>query len=147
MNVEIRRNQAVEPREIEDLRVEVGWDRSSGTYGTTLKRHLAWFTARDEGGSLIGYVSLLSDGISDALLVDLMVHPDHRHAGIGGKLVKSAVSFAKAEGVRCVQVTFEPELEQFYEECGFRLMKGGIIDFSKTEWTGTDFDASEQDHA
>lgn len=126
----------MEPREIEDLRVEVGWDRSSGTYATTLKRHLAWFTARDEGGRLIGYVSLMSDGISDALLVDLMVHPDHRHAGIGGKLVISAVSFAKAEGVRCIQVTFEPGLERFFGRCGFQILKGGIIDFATTEWNG-----------
>jgi GNAT superfamily N-acetyltransferase len=146
MQIEVKRNEAVEPREIEDLRAEIGWDRSSGTYGTTLKRHLAWFTARDDQGRLIGYASLLSDGISDALLVDLMVHPEHRHSGIGRKLVKSAVSYAKAERVRCVQVTFAPELKRFFEGCGFQILKGGIIDFADMRWDEEDFDGTDRDH-
>ena len=136
MNIEITRQGPVEPQEIEDLRAEVGWDRSRETYGEILKRHFAYYTARDADGRLIGYVSVLSDGVSDAFLLDLMVHPNYQRMGIGKRLVQSATRDVKAEGIQCVQVTFNPELEDFYAKCGFHIFKGGIIDFKSMEWDG-----------
>jgi len=136
MNPEVVRDAPVEPNEIEDLREQVGWDRSEGTYGQVLQRHYAQYTARDDAGRLVAYMSVLSDGIADAFLLDLMVHPEHQQAGLGSRLVRRAVADMKQAGVQCVQVTFNDHLEPFYAQCGFHIFKGGIIDFKNMEWDG-----------
>ena len=136
MNPEIMHQGPVRPREIEDLRETVGWDRSEGTYRDILKRHYAYYTVREADGRLIGYLSVLSDGISNAFLLDLMVHPDYQRQGIGKEFVQTAIRDMKKDGIRCVQVTFDPELEEFYARCGFHIFKGGIIDFKHMKWDG-----------
>jgi GNAT superfamily N-acetyltransferase len=129
MKPEITKDGPVDPREIENLRVAVGWDRSVGTYDQLLPRRYAYYIARGDDNGLVGYVSVLSDGIADAFLLDLMVHPEHRQTGLGSRLVKTAVEDMKHTGVQCVQVTFDNHLEPFYAQCGFHIFGGGIIDF------------------
>ena len=129
VNMKIIRDSIVEPKEIEDLREAAGWDRSEDTYQDILDRHYTYYTARNEDGRLIGYMSVLSDGISDAFLLDLVVHPLYRRKGLGTQIVKKAITDIKTAGIRCVQVTFNTDLETFYKKCGFHIFKGGIIDF------------------
>ena len=134
MEPEITRDGPVDPREIENLRAAVGWDPSEGTYENVLRRHYAYYTARAGDSELVGYVSVLSDGIADAFLLDLMVHPTHQKAGLGIGLVRRAIRDMKRAGIQCVQVTFNDDLEPFYRQCGFHIFKGGIIDFENMEW-------------
>ncbi len=129
MSPEITRDGRVDPKEIEDLRAAVGWDRCEGTYSSILKRHYAYYTVRAEDGRLIGYMSVLSDGVSDAFLLDLIVHPSFQGKDIGMRLVKRGIQDMKDAGVRCVQVTFDENLKGFYERCGFHIFGGGIVDF------------------
>jgi N-acetylglutamate synthase-like GNAT family acetyltransferase len=134
MKQEILRDGPVEPNEIADLRQAVGWDRSEGTYEKTLPRHYAHYTARGTDNRLVGYMSVLSDGVSDAFLLDLAVHPHCRKNGLGARIVRRAIRDLKEAGVRCVQVTFTDDLEPFYAQCGFHMIKGGIIDFKNMTW-------------
>ena len=127
--LEVARDTRVEPSEIEALREQVGWDRCPGTYAEILRRHYAYYTVRNHSGQLVGYLSVLSDGIADAFLLDLMVHPAYQHGGIGRLLVQTAVSDLRRAGIRCVQVTFGDHLESFYKQCWFHIFSGGIIDF------------------
>ncbi len=41
MNYNILKSGSVDPKEIEDLREAVGWDRSEGIYEQILQRHYA----------------------------------------------------------------------------------------------------------
>jgi hypothetical protein len=50
--------------------------------------------------------------------------------------VKQAITDLNEVGVKCVQVTFEDHLEQFYKQCGFFIFKGGIVDFKHMKWDG-----------
>lgn len=134
MKPKITRDGQISPKEIEDLRALVGWDRCEGTYENVLQNHFAYYAARNDDDGLIGYVSVLSDGISDAFLLDLMVRPDYQKAGLGIELVRTAIRDLKRAGIRCVQVTFNDDLEPFYKRCGFHIFKGGIIDFKNMEW-------------
>lgn len=136
MNPTIATNGPVAPAEIEDLRQVVGWDRSEGTYGHTLPRLFLHYTARDADQRLVGYLSVLSDGIGDAFLLDLMVHPQNQRAGLGSRIVRRAIREIRQAGVRCIQVTFTDELEPFYKRCGFHIAKAGVIDFNHMEWDG-----------
>jgi ribosomal protein S18 acetylase RimI-like enzyme len=134
MKPEIVRDGPVEPNEIANLRQAVGWDRSEGTYDKTLPRHYAHYTVRDADNRLVGYMSVLSNGVSDAFLLDLAVHPQCRKRGIGTRIVRRGIRDLKEAGVRCVQVTFADDLEPFYAQCGFHIFKGGIIDFNNMTW-------------
>lgn len=124
----VEKCQPVRPDEIESLRVAVGWDRMEGSYGTILPKLYAYYLVREESGNLVGFLSVLSDGVGDAFLLDLMVRPDHQNRGIGSALVKEAIRELKSAGVKCVQVTFNPELEPFFRRFGFHIFRAGIID-------------------
>jgi N-acetylglutamate synthase-like GNAT family acetyltransferase len=113
--------------QIEDLRSAVGWESMPATYDSILVHSYTHFSIMDQA-ALIGFVNVISDGIGDALLVDLMVHPDYQHQGLGKALVIQAINDLRADGIQLIQVVFEPELEAFYRECGFHIVKAGIID-------------------
>ena len=117
---------------IEDLRVTVGWDRMAGYYDRILTRSYTHFSVSD-GPCLIGFVNVISDGIGDAFLVDLMVHPAFQHQGLGQALVTRAIEGLTADGIRCIQVIFDPVLEPFYRRCGFQIVQAGIIDRGSQE--------------
>jgi len=134
MDYSILKNSMVDPKEIENLREVVGWDRSEGIYEQVLQRHYAYYTARSENGKLIGYVSALSDGVADAFLLDLMVHPEYQGTGLGEQLVRKSIINMKQTGVQCIHATFNDHLEPFYAKCGFHIFKGGIIDFKNMKW-------------
>jgi GNAT superfamily N-acetyltransferase len=127
MNEPVHRDEPVTAKEIEDLRAAVGWERMENKYDRILANSYAHFTVRSEG-RLIGFVNVISDGIGDAFLVDLMAHPSAQRRGIGRALVTSAIAELTRDGIKCIQVTFDPELENFYRECGFHIFSGGIID-------------------
>ena len=134
MSTEIVRDGPVYPKEIADLRQAVGWDRSEDTYERSIPKHYAHYTARDTDNRLLGYMSVLSDGVSDAFLIDLAVRPEIQNTGIGAQIVRRAIRDLRDAGVRCVQVTFSRDLEPFYVQCGFHIFKGGIIDFKNVKW-------------
>lgn len=129
MTVEYRvlRNQPIEPHEIESLRTLVGWDKMEGKYQRILPKLYTYYSVRIEN-ELVGFLSILSDGVADAFLLDLMVHPNHQRKGIGTTLVKQAIGDTKSEGIDCIQVTFNPELESFYKKFDFHIFEAGIID-------------------
>jgi ribosomal protein S18 acetylase RimI-like enzyme len=124
---EIRRDDVVTPLEIEDLRAAVGWERLENKYEKILANSYTHFTLRKDN-RLVGFVNVISDGICDAFLVDLMVDPSARRRGIARALVDAAIAALTADGIKCIQVTFDPELESFYRDRGFHIFKGGIID-------------------
>ncbi len=134
MNIDITRNAHVDPKEIEDLRESVGWDRSEGIYERILATHSAYYTVRDRDGLLVAYMSVLSDGVADAFLLDLVVHPQSQRKGIGTRLVRRAITEVKKTGVQCVHVTFDDRLEPFYAQCGLHIFKAGIVDFKNMKW-------------
>ncbi|MFH1616150.1 MAG: GNAT family N-acetyltransferase [Planctomycetota bacterium] len=126
-DIVIARNEVVTDGEIALLRTAVGWDSCAGEYEKILPRLFAYFTAR-QNDALVGFVSVISDGVSDAFLGDLMVHPDCRRRGIGSALVKAAVRYVIDQGIRCTQVAFCPPEEPFFEQLGFYIMRAGVID-------------------
>jgi ribosomal protein S18 acetylase RimI-like enzyme len=125
--------------QVEDLRSSVGWDGMQGKYDQILAQSYTHFSVTDNA-RLIGFVNVISDGVADAFLVDLMVHPAFQHQGIGKALITYAINDLREDGIRFIQVIFDPELESLYRECGFHIVKAGIIDseLSKTTTINND---------
>jgi len=128
----VLRDQPVKHEEIESLRAAVGWDKMEGKYDRILPKLYSWYSVRIDN-DLIGFLSVLSDGIGDAFLLDLMVHPGFQRKGIGTALVTRAILDLKTEGIKCIQVVFVPEMESFFQRFRFHLCKAGVIDTDTME--------------
>jgi len=74
-------------------------------------------------GKTIGMGRVLSDGVSDAYIQDLVVLPAYRKKGIGKKLVKKLTDYCKSKNIRWIALIAEPNQEGFYENIGFKQMK------------------------
>jgi len=80
-------------------------------------------------GEVIGTFGLLimdnlgHRGKPSAVLEDVVVHPAWRRKGIGGQMVRFAMSLAAAKGCYKISLTSDlrrQEAHRFYEELGFR---------------------------
>jgi len=99
----------------------VGWSVYADdpeTLAGALRGSACVVTAR-RGADLVGLARVVSDGASVAYLQDVLVHPDHRRAGTGRRLVVAA--FAPFAHVRqkVLLTDDEPGQRAFYEDLGF----------------------------
>jgi GNAT superfamily N-acetyltransferase len=77
-------------------------------------------TARGADGNLLGYLRILTDRAYMFYILDVMVDPESRGLGIGGKLVEVAVNECKKRGFIKIFLTAIPGSEAFYKKYGFK---------------------------
>ncbi len=75
-----------------------------------------------DGEKLVGTGRVLSDGVSNAYLVDLWTHPEYRRRGIGRQLVATLTEELAGQHV----YLHTDDQRSFYEGCGFRLQTDGM---------------------
>ncbi|HHY82784.1 MAG TPA: GNAT family N-acetyltransferase [Clostridiales bacterium] len=76
---------------------------------------------------LIGYIDTVSNGVTDAYIQDLMVHPEYQGKGIGTELMNRTIAYLKDRKIYMISVIFEERLLPFYKRFGFNLMLSGQI--------------------
>ncbi len=120
-------NPELKAVDVATLRSAVGWearkDKLEKTIGFTYMT-VACF----DGEYLVGFVDVISDGVDDALVRNLLVHPYYQRKGIALNLLKKVIEKTREDQVKTVNVLFEPELVALYQKAGFYIIKGGIID-------------------
>lgn len=109
------------------LRVLVGWDARIKKLEKIVGCTYMTATCYDKD-LLVGFVDVLSDGVDDALVRSLVVHPEYQGRGIGLELIRIVVERLKANQIKTINVLFETELTAFYSKAGFRIVSGGLID-------------------
>ena len=127
--MKINRDDKITVRQVEDIRRSVGWDPNLGKYKAALKNNYATFSIRDKN-RLIAFARVVSDGSIYALIVDLNVRPEFQNKGIGKKLMRYIVKSMKEDGIKWVNLIFDPEdkkLNHFYRALGFRITNAGYI--------------------
>ena len=72
----------------------------------------------EEDGSVVGFATWAA-AADVTELEDLFVDPDWRRRGIAAALVDRIVDVVRARGVRCLEVTANPDAEGFYRAAGF----------------------------
>ena len=120
-------NEAVSVKELADLRESIGWNRMENEYKNPLLTsyyHIAVY----EKEVLIGYIDCVSNGVTDAYIQDLMVHPDYQRRGIGTELMTIMISYLKQKHIYMISVVFEENLKPFYEKFGFFNMLCGQME-------------------
>ena len=120
-------NEAVSVKELADLRESIGWNRMENEYKNPLLTsyyHIAVY----EKEVLIGYIDCVSNGVTDAYIQDLMVHPDYQRRGIGTELMTIMINYLKQKHIYMISVVFEENLKPFYEKFGFFNMLCGQME-------------------
>jgi len=94
----------------------------------TADHSLGWATARDAGGTLVGFVNVVWDGLVHAWLQDVMVDRRARHQGVGSAVVATAAQGARTAGCEWLHVDFDDDLRPFYlDACGFTPTGAGLL--------------------
>ncbi len=120
-------NPKLDAAAVAELRVKVGWDARKEQLEKILG--ITYLTvACFDNNDLVGIIDVISDGIDDALIRNLIVHPEYQGKGIGHQLVIKVLDRLKSNRIKTINVLFESELSEFYREAGFRIVSGGIID-------------------
>jgi ribosomal protein S18 acetylase RimI-like enzyme len=108
---------------IERLYESAGWSSVGDNpqkAAKSLKNSHCAFAAFD-GTKMVGYFRALSDGVSDAYLLDLIVDPQYRRRGIAGELTARIVARLKADGIDWITAISTPEAKDVYLKIGKRM--------------------------
>jgi GNAT superfamily N-acetyltransferase len=70
-----------------------------------------------EDGAMVGFARAFSDGVALAYLADVYVHPDHRGAGLGRRIVRAMVDDGPGRDFRWLLHT--DDAHGLYAEFGF----------------------------
>ena len=80
--------------------------------------------AVDSAGHLIGMARALSDGVSDAYILDVVVAPEFRSQGVGRTIVSRLAEHLASFGIDWIVCIGVPGTETFYRAAGAVPMDG-----------------------
>jgi ribosomal protein S18 acetylase RimI-like enzyme len=130
VNLKYVENPVLEAADIAGLREAVGWDGRKDQWEKIAG--CTYLTAACfDHDRLVGFVDVLSDGVDDALIRGLVVHPAYQRQGIGLELLQMVIKKVKAEKIKTTNVLFDLELAGLYRKAGFKIIGGGIIDIER----------------
>lgn len=126
-NIEIRFVKTWPDEEIVELYKAGGWWKE--TYDPSgieslIKGSFAFAIVIDiSKNKAIGMGRILSDGVSDAYIQDMVILPEYRGKGIGKQLVNVLLEHCLAKGIMWIGLIAEPKQDNFYSTIGFKQMK------------------------
>jgi len=100
---------------------EMGW--SSDNIAQIIRGSFVFVIAHDENNHAIGMGRIIADGASDGYIQDLIVFPEYRAHGIGGRIAHTLRLLGLAHGLSWIGLIAAPGKEQFYTRAGFTKMK------------------------
>ena len=89
-----------------------------------VNKSFAFVAAIGPDGRWIGMGRIISDGVSDAYLQDIVVLPEWREKGIGTRIVEKLLSICRDAGIGWIGIIAAPETLYFYRRSGFAKMNG-----------------------
>ena len=91
---------------------------------TLIKNSYAFAIAVEkQKNTAVGMGRVLSDGVSDAYIQDVVVFQEWRGYGIGRKIVQSLVDYCLSQKVNWIALISEPNQQGFYIPLGFKEMQ------------------------
>jgi ribosomal protein S18 acetylase RimI-like enzyme len=74
-------------------------------------------------GKAVGMGRLLSDGVSDAYIQDVIVLKEYRNKEIGKHLIQTLIDYCVSKKLLWIGLIAEPGTDSFYEPLGFKVME------------------------
>ena len=125
--ISYRRVSSWETGEILALYRTGGWwdeDADTALIPALIRGSYAFVVAFDKKTlSAVGMGRVLSDGISDAYIQDVVVLPAYRGHGIGKGIIRSLIGICHAAEIGWIALIAEPGTEAFYHPLGFTRME------------------------
>jgi len=84
-------------------------------------------TARDEAGTLVAYLRVISDRSYIHYIVDVMVRPDCQGSRVGSRMVELTLEKLKESGFVKILLTAIPGKEDFYKRLGFQETMSPVL--------------------
>lgn len=76
-----------------------------------------------KSGKAVGMGRVISDGVSDAYIQDVVVLPECRRQGVGKQIVVTLLDKCLSEGLIWIGLIAEPGQDKFYTALGFKQME------------------------
>jgi predicted GNAT family N-acyltransferase len=76
---------------------------------------------------LVGFARAISDGIYKALIMDVIVCPEHRGRGISKILMSKMMVHPALKGVQDFEIYCKPSLVELYKKWGFQESPSGVL--------------------
>ena len=120
-------NEIISAKALSDLRESVGWNRMENEYKNPLLTSFYHITVYEKN-ELIGYIDCVSNGVTDAYIQDLIVHPNYQKKGVDTELMNQMITYLKEKRIYMISVVYEESLKPFYEKFGFYEMLCGQME-------------------
>ena len=125
-NIEIRAIQSWRAAGIRELYEAAGWWHADGDEAEIAPLILGSFCFAvalvDE--RLVGMGRVLSDGVSDAYIQDVVVLPEFRGRHVGADIIRFLVEQCSKAGLTWIGLVAEPGTVPFYERLDFVPLEG-----------------------
>lgn len=69
--------------------------------------------------TLIGYGRIISDGIYQTFICDVMVHSEYQRNGIGTTIMEALLAHCKLKNIKWIQLSCAKGKQPFYQKLGF----------------------------
>jgi GNAT superfamily N-acetyltransferase len=76
---------------------------------------------------IVGFCRVLTDYVHVALVLDVVIAPEHRGSGYGAVLMDAVVHNPRLAQVRSIELVCQPELVPFYRRWGFTDQVGSSL--------------------
>lgn len=121
-------SKKVSPQEVSELRNSVGWNGMEESYKNSLKGSYFYICCYDDNNKLIGFLNVVSNGVTDAYIQEVIINPDYQGKGIGTNLMNLAIKKLKEDNIYMISVLFQESLLPFYKKFGFNTMLSGQLE-------------------
>lgn len=105
-----------------------GWWREDAAWRDVIpamiRGSFCLLVARAGSGDIVGMGRVISDGVSDAYIQDVVVEHAYRGRGIGRQIVRRLTDRCIEAGIDWIGLVAEPGTERFYEPLGFTALVG-----------------------
>jgi aralkylamine N-acetyltransferase len=105
-----------------------GWWREDPAWRAAvpamIRGSFCFLLARAPDGEAVGMGRVISDGVSDAYVQDVVVKRAYRGRGIGREIVRRLVDRCLESGIGWIGLIAEPGTEAFYQPLGFAALAG-----------------------
>lgn len=89
-----------------------------------IRGSFCFLVAREPAGRIVGMGRVISDGVSDAYIQDVVVLDAYRGRGIGREIVRRLTERCIEARIGWIGLVAEPGTRAFYEPLGFHTLAG-----------------------
>ncbi|EIT83710.1 hypothetical protein A374_19360 [Fictibacillus macauensis ZFHKF-1] len=106
----------------------VGWTRHTEDIIAQLYAASDLYAFATVEDTLVGCIRCLTDGVFNAALYDVIVHPSYQRQGVARLLVHDLLE--RLTHISCIHLLATTGNEAFYEKLGFKKTKTGMARYS-----------------